>query len=387
MRNDMKIAINSRILLSFASIAAAAALVIGATFAFFSDSETSSNNEISTGTIDISVENGPNSSFVPVTIADMKPSYVRWTRHVVRNVGTNPLKLWKHIKNVQTSENETSEPEGQWYSENLIDTPLGKNDIDKFIEYDIYIGGEVAGNPNDNWLGGQNTGGQVVISETAGVTVADIESVFVFLGELAPEGEAGDEITVWQSYHMKDETGNWAQTDQMTFDIEFLGQQLNAPNPTSAVHGGIGPQALLLENKEFATDWDPIIDGRWGVLSWAGDGDTFDFSATFSGYGLDASTAYALIYAPDPWPQGPLPLSPSTVLGSGISDASGNLTIAANPDLGYDIPHPSDTNSLTGGKIWLVLDADHDGTKMTGWNPSAYLFEYNLITYDDTNAP
>lgn len=371
-----------RILISLMTIALVSATAFGVTTAFFSDTETSSGNTLTAGTIDISVENGPDSSFVPVTIADMKPSYVRWTRHVVRNVGTNPLKLWKHIKNVQTLENDISEPEGQWYRENGIQTPPGKNDIDKFIEYDMYIGGTVSGNEGDNWLGGQNTGGQVVISEIAGITVADIESVFVFLGELAP----GREIEVWQSYHMKDETGNWAQTDQMTFDIEFLGQQLNAPNPTSAVHGGIGSQALLLENKEFATDWDPIIDARWGVLRWAGDGLTFDFSTTFKGYGLDANTAYALVYAPDPWPQG-LPGSLPTVLGSGISDGSGNLTIAASQDLGYDIPHPGDTNSPTGGKIWLVLDADHDGTKMTGWNPSAYLFEYNLIKYDDTNAP
>lgn len=45
--------INSRILLSLASIAAAGALVIGATFAFFSDSGTSSGNVFATGTLDL----------------------------------------------------------------------------------------------------------------------------------------------------------------------------------------------------------------------------------------------------------------------------------------------------------------------------------------------
>lgn len=49
----MPININSRILLSVASIAAAAALVIGSTFAFFSDSETSSNNVFGAGTLDL----------------------------------------------------------------------------------------------------------------------------------------------------------------------------------------------------------------------------------------------------------------------------------------------------------------------------------------------
>ncbi|OGY26449.1 MAG: hypothetical protein A2Z24_00345 [Candidatus Woykebacteria bacterium RBG_16_44_10] len=375
-----------RILISLMTIAIVAVVGFAVTRAYFSDTETSTGNTLTAGTIDISVENGPDSSFIPVTITDMKPSYVRWTKHVVQNVGNNPLKLWKHIKDVKTDENEVNEPECQTYggtwNGGTCDGGTPNNDIDKFIEYDMYIGGEVNGSSDNNWLGGQNTGGQVVISETAGVTIADIASVFVFLGELQP----GKSIEVWQSYHMKDETGNWAQTDEMTFDIEFLGQQLNAPNPTSAVHGGTGPQSLLLENKEFATDWDPIIDGTWGVLHWAGDGNTFDFSATLEAHGLQPSTSYSLVYAPDPWPQGPLPGSPSTVLGSNTSDGSGNLTIAANPDLGYDIPHPSDTNSSTGGKIWLVLDADHNGTQMTGWNPSQYLFEYNLIKYDDTGT-
>src|SRR3990167_4747947 len=48
--------INSKILLSVASIAAAAALVIGATFAFFSDTETSTGNTFTAGTLDLKVD-------------------------------------------------------------------------------------------------------------------------------------------------------------------------------------------------------------------------------------------------------------------------------------------------------------------------------------------
>ena len=53
----MPININSRILLSFAAIVAAAALVIGATFAFFSDTETSSGNTFTAGRLDLKVDN------------------------------------------------------------------------------------------------------------------------------------------------------------------------------------------------------------------------------------------------------------------------------------------------------------------------------------------
>ena len=43
------------------------------------------------------------------------------------------------------------------------------------------------------------------------------------------------------------------------------------------------------------------------------------------------------------------------------------------------IPDEGDSNYPDGGKIWLVLANDYDGTKMVGWNPSSYLFENNEI--------
>ena len=48
--------VNSKILLSGAAIVAAAALIIGATFAFFSDTETSTNNTFTAGAIDLKVD-------------------------------------------------------------------------------------------------------------------------------------------------------------------------------------------------------------------------------------------------------------------------------------------------------------------------------------------
>src|SRR3989338_9026682 len=53
----MRIIINSRLLLSLASIVFAAALVIGATVAFFSDTETSQDNVLVAGAIDLKIDN------------------------------------------------------------------------------------------------------------------------------------------------------------------------------------------------------------------------------------------------------------------------------------------------------------------------------------------
>ena len=42
----------------------------------------------------------------------------------------------------------------------------------------------------------------------------------------------------------------------------------------------------------------------------------------------------------------------------------------------------------TGTKIWLVLSSDVNCTTntMSGWNPTEYLFEHDLIAYDDTDV-
>ena len=49
--------INTRILISGATILVAAALAIGGTFAFFSDTETSTNNVLEAGAIDLKIDN------------------------------------------------------------------------------------------------------------------------------------------------------------------------------------------------------------------------------------------------------------------------------------------------------------------------------------------
>src|SRR3972149_7090248 len=46
-----------RLLLSFATLLGATALIIGATFAFFSDTETSTNNTLEAGALDLKIDN------------------------------------------------------------------------------------------------------------------------------------------------------------------------------------------------------------------------------------------------------------------------------------------------------------------------------------------
>jgi len=193
---------------------------------------------------------------------------------------------------------------------------------------------------------------------------------------------------------------NAAQTDVIKADLQFYAEQARHNNQfTCKSWEPRWPESennihrVSLENKD-PQNWETVFDqdDRYGVLTWNGDGPTFNFSSTFNAFGLVPNTGYSLIYAPDPWPQGIGTSNADgtgtdpTVLGKGTSDGSGNLTISNEVNLGYDMPHPFDANYPTGAKIWLVLSADHNDTQMTDWNPDQYLFETVLIHYDDTDV-
>jgi len=136
---------------------------------------------------------------------------------------------------------------------------------------------------------------------------------------------------------------------------------------------------LYLYEKDPGT-WDIEEDGAWGKMKYNLSGETFDF--VFNGHGLEPETDYTLIYYPDPWPGTGL-----ICLGEGVVNEEGNVHIAASVETG-DLPIETDANYPDGAKIWLVLsedvDSESDPTQMTGWNPTEYLFEYDLITFDDT---
>lgn len=135
---------------------------------------------------------------------------------------------------------------------------------------------------------------------------------------------------------------------------------------------------LYLYEKDGEPDWNIVEGGAWGKMKYNLSGSTFDF--VFNGHGLPVGQDYTLIYYPDPWPGTGL-----ICLGSGTVNEDGNVHIKESVDTG-DLPNETDEND--GAKIWLVLSSDVDCDelyKMVLWNPTAYLFEHDLITFDDTD--
>lgn len=360
---------NKKILLSFVTIGVVLASVGGATRALFSDTETSTGNTFSTGTIDISVDgNNPWEDSEQYALTDMKPSYTDYINLTIKNVGKNPANIWKDLGNIVTSEGTQSEPECDYYGvdwdadgEKCVEGDgtefEGKNDIQYYINYDLRV--EVYDESDDMvWW-------QTIYLDEDEVTVADVAGMDkgVYLGMLP----VGYTMEVSQSYHMRGDTDNWAQGDEMTFDMELYAEQLT--------------NTITLENKK-EVDGDLAWldhDDVFGTLTHTVRGPEFDYS--FEGYGLDSNTEYCLIYYSDPWTG-----DEGTEIACG-STASGetDLSLSGSPNLGMNIPTIGDDNYPGGGKIWLVLADDYEGGKMVGWDPDSYLFETGLIQYEDTD--
>jgi len=138
---------------------------------------------------------------------------------------------------------------------------------------------------------------------------------------------------------------------------------------------------LYLYEKNPST-WEIIQGGAWGEMQYISAGPTFDF--VFDGKKLNPGKNYSLIYYPDPWPGTGL-----ICLAAGTANRRGNIHVADSVELNSDLPIAADQNSPAGAKIWLVLsrDVDCEAQQMIGWNPTEYLFENNLIKYEDTNLP
>jgi len=133
---------------------------------------------------------------------------------------------------------------------------------------------------------------------------------------------------------------------------------------------------LILENKDPVT-WTVIEDTIQATVTYTPAGETFDYSLTGVVGGLGVS--YSLIYYADPWPGD----NPGALLGEGTSDVLGNIAFDGSLDFPVGLPIEPDKNYPDGAKIWLVTSDDYnpDTNAMTGWDPTAYLYESNLITY------
>jgi len=358
-----------KILLSLLTIGVVSAGVFGATKAFFTDTETSAGNTFSAGTIDIEVDGqNPWSRTTPYQFADMKPSQVEYANFVIKNVGINPANIWKRIDIATESGGTLTEPEcseggGTWENGNCTGPYDPKENISSAIRYDLTVwvyDVDPAQNP-----GAAAKWWQIIYTDEMDKRLNTLNGQNILLG-MVP---AGWYMKVQQSYHMDPDTGNWAQGDVMTFNITLTAEQLKG--------------TVLMENKNFANEDNPTIvhDDIQGTLTYGVRDSKFNWS--FSGRAPKANTEYALLFYYEQWstPSGTGWPRDVYVLGKGITNSNGDLTLSGFEDLNKNILNMKvwlvTTSSLTSGNL--------GNNQMNRWSGNDYLFELGMMDYYDAD--
>lgn len=350
---------NKKIIFSLALIGVAAAIAIGGTVAYFSDTETSVGNTFTAGTIDISID-GQNPWTDTFTLADMKPCYTDYINFKIENdlADPNPVNIFKKIIVKSEGTGVISEPECKDQGGDWTDNGSGagtcafvngddQNDLSNVIWYDLKV-----------WV--HNVNGAEIWHQTIYVdddkqSINDVYATGeIFLGMIP----AGGYMLVEQSYHLKPEAGNKYQGDIMTFDIEVKGIQLYG--------------TAWLENKDISDDWRIVhTDNYEGTLTYKVKHPTFDFS--FTGKAQLTGTEYVLV-------AGPNAADPTIELGRNTTGGAGDITINGTVN----------TGDMKDAKIWLVPASNWTGNSVnwpSPWTASdgTFLWETGLIWYEDTD--
>ena len=332
-----------------------AAIAIGATVAYFSDTAQVTNNTFTAGTIDINI-NGENPFVDSFNIGDLKPGETGYINFRINNVGTNPVDVSKKLYDFTKHDsgegyacgapingNVSSEPEC------VAEIAFGsrKDDVETQIIYDLSV--EVYNNLD------QKIWWQAIYEDTEGKHIGEIYdgSNYVDLGMIP----VGGYMLVTQSYHFDPLADNKYQGDGLIFNMEIKGEQLTGEN---------GYASVALENKTGPTEWDIIQDGISGTLSYKTQGPLFVYN--FSGVAPLFNHSYVLAVGYN------ASTDVDTQIGTGITDGTGNITFSGS----------FNTGNLTNAKAWLVPAENWSGGMVwTGWPASAsnFLWETALINY------
>ena len=353
-----------KILISLSIVGAVAAIAVGGTIAYFSDTETSTGNTFTAGTIDIAV-NGENpwSETGTLSVVDMKPSQHEYTEYVIHNVGSNPANVFKKVSNFNEDDGIISEPEcdlggGIWTQGEQTQCSGSYEavvDVSSVVRYDMSVwvyNVDPATNPE-----AQPIWWQVIYTDEMGKTLQNLNDVDVLLGMIPKDWY----MKVQQSYHMDSNAGNEYQGDAMSFDITLTAEQLK--------------NTVVLENKLFPAGEEPTIvhgDGIDATVAYVVKDATFDYTLTVNGmpagpYTLIAWDDTANSYTFN-WNNRGSAIALANISGSG--------TVSGSLDLNDD---------LINAKLWLITGTYTPGTAvgLFGWNPSG-LFETALMDYYDS---
>ncbi len=162
-----------------------------------------------------------------------------------------------------------------------------------------------------------------------------------------------------------------------------------------AMAGTASAATVNLVEKDGAPNWNVVSGGNSGTLAYTMPTTTMDYTFTLN-TALDADTEYCLVFYTrndesiswlnslnQVWDnQG------SKVINCTRTDGSGNFDPMIGTfnfdDCGTGLDYIDDGDdydgNVLGAKVWLVPSSDLTGDTVTGWHPSNFLFEEDLIT-------
>lgn len=118
-----------RILLSLVVLVLAGTAAVGATRAYFSDTETSTDNTLASGTLDLKVDDKEDANVVHVTLSDMKPGQTASYNWTLSNSGSLSGKPWVEITNLRNYDNGCNDPEEETPDTTCGDPGLGDGEL------------------------------------------------------------------------------------------------------------------------------------------------------------------------------------------------------------------------------------------------------------------
>ncbi len=190
----------TKILMSIMVIIVAASMIVGATMAYFSDTETSTGNTFTAGTLDLQIDGG-DVNVVKFNVNNMRPGNQPKASYVLSNIGSINGKLNITGVAVQNLENGITEPEAEAGD---VTDPLGELgdvvNIRLFIDYN-----------GDGWI---STGDNVFYNGKVSSMPASFN-----LDEPVAAGASLKIVALLDWWNTPDD--NKAQGDTMIIDFTF----------------------------------------------------------------------------------------------------------------------------------------------------------------------
>jgi predicted ribosomally synthesized peptide with SipW-like signal peptide len=226
---------DNKLLVSLMSIGLVATVVGMGTFAYFSDTETSTGNTVTAGVLDLSI-NTP-----AFNLVDLKPSYNLQTSNIQLRFVENPGKVYKKITSVVCAPKVGAVDPRDKYCANPGNWPILQAYLAQLgSTYTVTDATTCKAAPMMDAMWFDLTLGETVVIADRGVGLNGLMGKWIYLGYYAPVPHVSDgtyaEVNLKQSFHLMDGVDNWAQGQTCTFNEEYLLLQNNAPAPQGCVN-------------------------------------------------------------------------------------------------------------------------------------------------------